>query len=590
MLDTVIQIGRTFRTAQKLEHHRFIKRAPLSGKQETVRYLSVPVRSDMSLNVSRQQEITDENVITKQLFYLTFKTSGSDGMVKYMFGDICFGYNKDGKEVGFYTMGDKKNKQKAFHTSSFFRGEKDSEKFRGSRIEKFRDSFRENIDKIESLLANQEKRHLTFLHFDFSEGRHWYELKNEMDLINRKLLDELVAETPNGLVLRKSLYKTIASAEKDTQFPGFSSVALHKVRRFQNPDELMDLIYAIDFSKRAIISEKDVKIIVLPSGKQLAADEIEDFFRKKASPDEVEQIEAQISNRPVGSSSTEILDSLFDPVISNVSERITHFDFVFSKRGGVSSPDVDLIEVPAIARSLLSEIATRTRKIQIPLDTERDERYPNRPKQFQGRLEIRRSLFNILADATKAKKKFQSHLFKTLPQLYTGTYNRDPLLLPAFIEKVEYNVRNDNPNFNLLKYDYFFLTNIQTSNGGPNMDEMKNSKSYRAGLFLGQLAQPLDRKIASFEKNYVGLLSRRISDKAGLMKFKTFMDEKLAIHDVAYPNLKAASVELAKLVSEIADSEYNKNHCAFGFFESYFAYRQKAEPEQADIPTENANN
>ena len=122
------------------------------------------------------------------------------------------------------------------------------------------------------------------------------------------------------------------------------------------------------------------------------------------------------------------------------------------------------------------------------------------------------------------------------------------------------------------------------------MDEMQNSTSYKAGLLLGQLAQPLDRKIASFEKNFVGLLTRRIADKAGLVKLKTFIDEKLAIHDVAYPNLKAASVKLARLVSEIPDSAYNKNHCAFGFFESYFAYKPKQEAEEAAVTIENANN
>lgn len=118
------------------------------------------------------------------------------------------------------------------------------------------------------------------------------------------------------------------------------------------------------------------------------------------------------------------------------------------------------------------------------------------------------------------------------------------------------------------------------------MDDMKNSKSYQAGLLLGRMAQPLDRKIASFEKNYVGLLSRRISDKQGLLKFANFINEKLAIHDVAYPNLKQASVEFAGLVTDISDREYRKNYCAFGFFESYFGRHGDAAKSDTQ-PTDN---
>src|SRR5205814_425877 len=128
----------------------------------------------------------------------------------------------------------------------------------------------------------------------------------------------------------------------------------------------------------------------------------------------------------------------------------------------------------------------------------------------------------------------------------------------------------------LLKYDYYFLARLRKTNGDDPMDEMKNSKSYQAGLLLGRMAQPLDRKIASFEKNYVGLLSRRISDKQGLVKFANFINEKLAIHDVAYPNLKQASVRLAGLVTEIGDREYRKSYCAFGFFEGYFGRNDEA--------------
>ena len=75
-----------------------------------------------------------------------------------------------------------------------------------------------------------------------------------------------------------------------------------------------------------------------------------------------------------------------------------------------------------------------------------------------------------------------------------------------------------------------------------------NSNSYKAGKLLGQLAQPVSWEIKSFEKNYVGLLSRRISDKEGLIAFSNFINEKLAIHERAYPSLKDKFIELCRFV------------------------------------------
>jgi hypothetical protein len=184
-------------------------------------------------------------------------------------------------------------------------------------------------------------------------------------------------------------------------------------------------------------------------------------------------------------------------------------------------------------------------------------------------LDVRWSFSNILGDVTKDKKKYQSHLLKVLPQIYAGTYTRDDLLLPAFIEKNEFNVRNENPNYNLLKFDYEFLTRLRKG-GDEEMEAMHDSNSYKAGKLLGQLAQPVSWEIKSFEKNYVGLLSRRISDKQGVIAFANFVNQKLAIHERAYPSLKEKFIELARLLSEIKEADYHRDYCAFGFFEGYF--------------------
>ncbi len=571
MLDTILQIGNTFRKEGRLKHHRYIKPAPISDNRTTVSYFSIKISKDMSFDTEEISQITDENLIRNKLFYHTFKTSDSDSSMKYLFGDICYGYDKSNKELGHYRMGKVSNGK--YNNTSFDRGINDADYFKGTLIEAFRESFNANKVFIESFLMDQNPKNQIFLHFDFEGGRHWYEFAEELKKINDKLLDDFAKQSTNGMVMKKSLYKTIASDDDDLQFPNFSSDSMFKVKSFSET-EFLDLVYAIDYSRKAKVKERNIKIIVLPKGNNITGSQIEEFFGQETSAEELDEAEGKVDAQNSLNESKSILDSLFSPVVENVAENITQFDMVFSKRAdSPSTPDVDMVEVSGIKKSFLAQLADRIKFIRTPLESDRTNQFPRRPKEFLF-LDVRKSFLNILGDMTKDKKKYQSHLFKVLPQIYTGTYYRDDVLLPAFIEKTEFNIRNlkakEKSNYNLLKYDYYFLTQIQNLQGVNQMEEMQNSKSYQAGLLLGKIAQPLDRKIASFEKNYVGLLSRRIADKRDLVKFANFINEKLAIHDVAYPDLKQASTQLAKLLAGISDKEYMKNYCAFGFFESYF--------------------
>jgi hypothetical protein len=96
-----------------------------------------------------------------------------------------------------------------------------------------------------------------------------------------------------------------------------------------------------------------------------------------------------------------------------------------------------------------------------------------------------------------------------------------------------------------------------------------DSPSYKVGILLGKMAVPLKYEIKSFEKNYVGNLTRRVSSLDDLIKFKTFIEEKLIMHDKTYPSFKEASLALAENVKSFI-GRFDKNECAFGFFESYF--------------------
>lgn len=575
MLDTLLHIGKTLRCEGRMRHHRYIRPSPKPDKKSPIVYLSLLVSEDYELDFDNIREIEDEITQREKLFYLKYKAGEADTSVKYIFGDILYGTDKKGKEIGYYRMGNSKVKN-AYALSSFKRADEDAKSFEGMEIEKFRAKLALNLERIEALLRKYGKERQVFLHFDFG-GKHWYEFEPELEAINKKLLDAVLDEQRGFLVLSNFLYKTLISGAAQT--PGFRYENSYKARGFRDREEVLDLLYALTYSKKPLISERNIKIIVLPKGVNLKADHIEDFFERGGIESE-DETEGRIAatNKETDAEGNE-LDSLFAPVLVDVPCQITQFDFVFSKKGGsASTPDVDMIELSGVERSLLAQLSKRVKEVRAHLHEERAREYPKRPKQYQL-LDIRKSFLNILGDVTSDKKKYQSHLFKVLPRIYSGTYYRDEVLLPAFIEKVEYNTRDSNASiqakmhFNLLKYDYEFLVKIRNVEED-TMTALKNSKSYQAGLLLGRMAQPLNREIASFEKNYVGLLSRRISDKAGLIKFANFINEKLAIHNVASSNLKQSSVQLAALVSEISDAEYRKNQCAFGFFEGYFGRNQ----------------
>lgn len=590
MLDTLLQIGKTFREAKRLKHHRYIKPAPEPDpKGKTViKYLSLPVREDFTFDFENIKEIPENE--RSGLYYFTFKTSDSDGFPKYFWGDLLYGIDTKEKENGNYRFKEEKEKKKGKELDgAFYKAKKyaDDEIFKGTRIEKFRSNFEKNVDKVEDVIKtilksenNSNKSVQIYINFKIEE-KNWYDFTEELEILNNKLLSEFFFKSQHGFSLRKSLYKTIAAPEEDLQFPDFTEKSLHKVKNFTNINQALDLIFAIDYSKKSIISEKNIKIVVLPRGENLSYAHIEDFFEKKGEIDDVEVEIAEKKAKLSNDKEEEVsFDSIFKPFVEGVSENIVQFDFIFSKRSdSLSTPDVDMLEISGIEKSLLASLSERIREIRRGFSKERNELYPKRPKNFIT-LEVRNSFRNILGDSTKGQKKYQSHLFKVLPQIYTGTYYRDDILLPAFIEKTEFNIRNDEPNYNLLKYDFYFLTKIQNVTTDKIM-EMENSPSYKAGVLLGKMAKPLGYKINSFQKNYVGLLSRRISDRRSLMEFANFINEKLSIHDVAFPDLQRASVEFAEIVSKMTEKDYLKNECAFGFFESYFKYEPKKANESS---------
>ena len=151
----------------------------------------------------------------------------------------------------------------------------------------------------------------------------------------------------------------------------------------------------------------------------------------------------------------------------------------------------------------------------------------------------------------------------------------------ALIEKTERNIRDDFSNFNILKYEFQFLTQIQKFD---TMNAITDSKSYAMGIALGKMARPFaawrdDCPIKSFEKNYVGNLSKRITNPLDLTKFSNFLNEKLTMHEKNYKEQKSAYLDLMANFKALQEGEkYDRNACALGFFESYFS-RTESKPE-----------
>lgn len=432
------------------------------------------------------------------------------------------------------------------------------------------ESDNKKIEKLFTISANR-----IFLHFDFW-GKSWYELGTELNLILEKMRSDFYehVQNPEGYVLKKTLFKTLTSPDErsDWQFPNFNPAYRYRNKLFGSNDEALDLFYAVDYSERGIkglnpIYKSDIKVVVLPRGKNLKAEHYEQFQDRNQNLDGVAEAEkiATVQNQP------DMNDNLFVPLVENVAEEITQFDLIFSKQGGQSSPDVDLLELSGLEKSRLQEIAERIRRIKREVYSERETKIAQGLIPFS----VTYSFLNILGGTTKDKKKYQSHLLKVLPQIYSGTYYRDPVLLPALIEVIEQDIRNEGqPKFTFLKYDFIFLTFIQnTLKEGENLMQIRNSLSYQLGLLLGKLAQPLKFEIKSFEKSYVGNLSRRITTLSDLIRFKVFIEEKLVIHEKTYPNIKEASLQLAEQVKAF-EGRYDRHECAFGFFESYFHYEK----------------
>jgi hypothetical protein len=663
-LDTVLQIGKVLRNSENsLKYFKYVEPCPKDNKTgDWPICITIPVNADFTFDW-KAVRITPENERSK-LYYLKFKTSDSDGLVKYVFGDIFYEkratVKKDGliesKEAGYYRLEDL-NRTAAYRASSFNRGLNDYKDIinlkKGEGIfamQQFHEEFDKNIKYIERILkyipanlyffenrnntifndfledednlysitishnfqktsnANlkkagiladlaqineTQKRSLfdltnlsVFIHFEFQEKQHWYQFVDDMSLLNTKILSEFVDNTSNGLVLKKTLYKTLCSGDKknDIQFPSFRDTNKHMSKNFQL-ESLQDLFYAIEYTgKGKVISGTDIKLIVLPRGEQLMAKDYDDFLEKR------DEAKVLAKNKNSKQNST---DPLFD-FFTDDEKNITSFDLILCKKGGISSPDSDLIELSGIEKSKLRQTKERIQRISSEINQERKNFLRTVKDLYPMTIDysFRCILGNPQTDpktgklSYKPNTKYQSHLLKVITLIYSDNYIHDEVLLSAFIQNVEFSIRSGDAKFNFLKFDMKFLYKIQNTKTDKFM-EITTSESYQIGLMLGGLARNLSQEINSFEKNYVGNLTRRIGNMADFIKLKNDIEQKLIMHDKTKYTFQT-SYDLAQKVKEFK-ARYDKEECAFGFMESYFKPFKKETQVQENIETYKTN-
>jgi hypothetical protein len=532
------------------------------------------IENKLIFDFEKISEIHDQDR-QNALYYLNYKTSDKDSEKRYLFGDIIYsGYiDKTGvlQENGNYRM-EKENKK-----SSFFRCEDNASKMDVPFIHLFRNEFRKNVERIETILKSEKS---VVLHFDFI-GKSWFEIEGIIHKIDENIVSDFVISTDKSdkFILEKYLYKTLGGAT-----PGFTDESKYKNKVFSK-EEIINLMYAVGVYQKPLIRINNVGIIALPHSEKLNAEHIVDFFSRNNNKDEI--LEEELKEENIKANLNEVLeqdsDDLFTELIINNLEDTVKFDIVFSSipksPAGVFS---DLIELANIEKSSLVQIHKKIREIAISISKEANAKFPNAKKPF--RYYLKNSFLKIVGDDTKEKKKFQFHLLKILPQIYTDTYFQDPVLLPLFIEKVEHNIRQNGQGFTTLKYDFYFLMKVQKNN---NLMKITETQSYLLGRNLGKMAQPFSGQsspIKSFEKSYVGNLSRRIATINDLVKFSNFINEKLVIHEKLYNKVKNAYMELTEILKNF-DEKYSKNNCALGFFESYYYF----ENNQITGETENIN-
>lgn len=630
-LDTVLKIGNILRNSkEKMSFSNAIVSCPKDKDGCWPFCLSLPVDKDFNIIFDKVLEVPENR--RNSLYYLMYKTSTSDTVCRYIYGDIYYSFKGTlGKNGSINKPVEGGNYRLVESPSSFDKGTATCNEicslsgFSPEGIDEFQQirtglakeqilierilkyapaiikyfenenvsSFKEYIEnednlknicctinkennkkkleKLSEVKGEEELLQLNsasiFLHFSYEDGngdeKCWYDFSNTLELVIRKMHNEYVDTNKEGLVLKKSRWPTICSGDKknDIQFPNFDLENRYKTRVFTE-SEIEDLFYGVTYAVKngKNFSDSNYKLIVLPCGDNLKAEDLKLFQEKR--------------NEPAIVSANEYKDDLISSILED-SSTFTSFDFIFARKERTKPDDTYLMEISNITRSNLNRVTSRICKKAYQV-------YAGRNKEIKVDMSLSiccRSFSNLLGDVQldstgkvkiAASKKYESHILKVLPLIYKGDYYNDPSLLHSFVTNVESAIRLGGSQFwyEILKYDLMFILLIQNNKQNKFM-EITNSASFKLGVKIGKMAKPLKKSIGSFEKNYVGLLSRRVSTKDDCIRFVTDISQKLVMHDGMWATMCA---EICDDLANLSESEYDKDELSFGFLDGYFKY------------------
>lgn len=611
LIDTIVSIGKIVQQhPQGMQYHRYFnpvqndidvyrKKKDKDGNPVEPVIYAIPVEkegNELSINLDKKEIIEDEDYI-KLLYTLNYKTSDRDSSKRYLYGDISYAHypknqspNAPIEENGNYRL---------LKKSSFEAAEEQAATLpEDSFITKFRGAFKRKKEEIEELLRSHPA---VVIHFRFEGGRSWYQQEEAMQVLKEHILSSFAypVETNEfkGFCLKKGLV-TLGVSGDDNQRDSLTDADLvnnilfkhsYQMHLFESLDDVWALMYAMGFAETAFFKpDSNVQVVALPHGPNITADALIEFFtttsktiekavdKEKALKDK-QKVAAEKNN---SSGEQDEWEALFEPMTSP----LTHapfgddiaYDIVFITPKSAASPATYLLAIENLSKSFLSVLEQRIQEVKKKIrELARKEGY----KQVeQLRLEIHSALKKILNLSKGKSDKLRNHFVSVLSKIYMNSYRNDAVLLPAFVDNVEQQLREGKVYYHSLKYQLYLLLELQQND---RIMEIKQNPSYRIGYCLGIMARPFaawrdDCPIKSFEKNYVGNLTRRIAHYADILKFYNFLNEKLTIHERMFPDQRNASQELAQLLGA-PPKHYNKDVCALGFFEAYFQQKTKNE-------------
>lgn len=433
------------------------------------------------------------------------------------------------------------------------------------RINKYKEAKSINeLSQIDQDILGRCFDHSVFIHFEFTGKKQWFNMEEMLRPIVTSLNNEITEAQADGrVIMTKTLFQTLCSGDKknDIQFPDFLPSNSYKSFSFEDKDSFNNFLYAgkIIRKSRYIIPGTGLELHVFPrviQGQEISAKDYESFFFDGKSESSLFALDWLDAINP---------------------QEFQIFDFVITDNGG-NSP-VDVIEISGLSYSELVTIRKRINEIEHKISQEASVELSG-----DWSLTVQKAVGDIYGSLIYNEKKgqtefhydtpkYKSYIQHILPQIYKECYYQDDSLLPEALSKIEYSFRKGTKygHYGRLKYDLKLLMSIQNKKVNKYM-EITSSSSYLLGVKVGKMAKPLRSAINSFEKNYVGLLSRRVSTKEDCIRFLNDIMQKLVMHDKAYHTL---CFDAFDAMNKISSEKYDKDEFEFGFFEGYLKYEPK---------------